>query len=79
VDRETRPSVSSFTGWRCLICGEILAPLILEHRRAQREPMIGRARVSLAQDALLSAHKFKGSECDGEVGTILLTEPPCRL
>ena len=46
VDRETSPSVSSFTGWRCLICGEILDPLILEHRRAQREPMIGRARVS---------------------------------
>jgi len=45
VDRETSPSVSSFTGWRCLICGEILDPIILEHRRAQREPMIGRARV----------------------------------
>jgi len=79
VDRETSPSVSSFTGWRCLICGEILDPLILEHRRAQREPMIGRARVSLAQDALLSAHKFKGSERDREVGTIQLTEQPCRL
>ena len=47
VDRETSPSVSSFTGWRCLICGEILDPIILEHRRAQRDPMIGRARVLL--------------------------------
>ena len=32
VDRETSPSVSSFTGWRCLICGEILDPIILQNR-----------------------------------------------
>ena len=60
VDRETSPSVSAFTGWRCLICGEILDPLILEHRRAQREPMIGRARVSLAQDAASVSTQVQG-------------------
>lgn len=73
VDRETSPSVSSFTGWRCLICGEILDSIILEHRRVQREPMTGRACV-LLKARFMSAHKSKGSERDGDVRTILLTE-----
>jgi hypothetical protein len=43
----------------------------------QREPMTGRACVSL-KARFMSAHTLKGSERDGDVGTIL-TEQPCRL
>ena len=44
VDQETSPSVSSFTGWRCLICGEILDPIILQNRTLHPEPRYGHAR-----------------------------------
>jgi phage major head subunit gpT-like protein len=44
VDQETSPSVSSFTGWRCLSCGEILDPIILQNRTRHPEPQDGRAR-----------------------------------
>ena len=44
VDLEVSPSVSSFTGWRCLNCGEILDPIILQNRTLHPEPQYGRAR-----------------------------------
>ena len=45
VDLQVSPSVSSsFTGWRCLICGEILDPIILQNRTRHPEPQYGRAR-----------------------------------
>lgn len=34
-----------FLAWRCLICGEVLDPLIAKHRRSPPEPMIDRARL----------------------------------
>jgi len=46
VDRETSPSVSSFTGWRCVVCGEILDPIILQNRTFRPEPQYGRARLN---------------------------------
>jgi hypothetical protein len=49
---------------------------LLEHRRVQREPMTGRAGVSL-KARFMSAHTFKGSERNGDMGT-LLTAQPCR-
>lgn len=58
----------------------VLKPMpreLLEHRRVQREPMTGRGHVSL-KARFMSAHTLKGSERDGDVGT-LLTEQPCRL
>lgn len=33
-----------FRGWRCLICGEILDPVIEYNRGTHREPLLGRAR-----------------------------------
>ena len=42
----------------------------------QREPMTGRAGMSL-KARFMSAHAFKGSERNGDVGT-LLTAQPCR-
>lgn len=44
VDQETSPSASSFTGWRCVICGEILDPIILQNRTLHPELQYGRAR-----------------------------------
>jgi hypothetical protein len=34
-----------FKGWRCLLCGEILDPMILKNRDRRPLPMVGRARV----------------------------------
>jgi hypothetical protein len=44
VDLQVSPSVSSFTGWRCMICGEILDPIILQNRTLHPEPQYGRGR-----------------------------------
>ena len=44
VDLQVSPSMSSFTGWRCMICGEILDPIILQNRTRHPEPQYGRAR-----------------------------------
>lgn len=34
-----------FVAWRCLICGEVLDPLIAKHRRSPPEPIVGGARL----------------------------------
>jgi len=44
VDLQVSPSVSSFSGRRCMICGEILDPIILQNRTRHPEPQYGRAR-----------------------------------
>ena len=41
VDLQVSPSVSSFSGWRCMICGEILDPIILQNRTRHPEPQYG--------------------------------------
>jgi len=46
VDLQVSPSVSSFSGWRCMICGEILDPIILQNRTRHPEPQYGRARTN---------------------------------
>jgi len=46
VEWETSPSVSSFTGWRCVICGEILDPIILQNRTRHPAPQYGPARLN---------------------------------
>ncbi len=33
VDLRTTFSMASFTGWRCVVCGEIVDPVILQNRR----------------------------------------------
>ncbi len=33
-----------FKGWRCIICGEILDPIILQNRATRPKPFGGRAR-----------------------------------
>ncbi len=38
----------SFNGWRCLICGEILDPVIANHRGSHPTPFLGRARKKFA-------------------------------
>jgi len=44
VDEGSGATSASFMGWRCVICGDILDPVILQNRRRRREPLKGRAR-----------------------------------
>ncbi len=37
-----------FSGWRCLMCGEILDPVISANRQGHREPLLGRSRKKFA-------------------------------
>lgn len=37
-----------FNGWRCLICGEILDPVIVTNRASRPSPLLGRARKKFA-------------------------------
>ncbi len=45
VDFESDCSPASFSGWRCVICGAILDPLILRHQAERPMPTYRRARV----------------------------------
>ena len=44
VDSQDDTGQNSFVAWRCLICGEVLDPVILKHRSVPPELIIGRAR-----------------------------------
>ncbi len=37
-----------FNGWRCLLCGEILDPVIAINRESRPSPLLGRARKKFA-------------------------------
>ncbi len=37
-----------FSGWRCILCGEILDPVISANRQAHHEPLLGRSRKKFA-------------------------------
>lgn len=45
LDLQDQTSQCRFSAWRCLICGEVLDPVILKHRSSPPEPMVGRARL----------------------------------
>jgi len=33
-----------FTGWRCIVCGDMVDPIILKHRQRAQPPPISRTR-----------------------------------
>jgi hypothetical protein len=48
LDIQDETGQCRFVAWRCLICGEVLDPVILKHRSSPPEPMVDRARLPLA-------------------------------
>ncbi len=44
VDWESDTGALYFTGWRCITCGDIVDPLIVQNRICRPEPVHGRAR-----------------------------------
>jgi hypothetical protein len=47
-DLEDDTGALSFKGWRCLLCGEILDPVIANNRGSHPSPLAGRARKKFA-------------------------------
>ncbi len=47
-DLEDDTGAMSFKGWRCLVCGEILDPVIAANRASRPSPLWGRARRKFA-------------------------------
>lgn len=47
ADREYDAGPGAFIGWRCIICGAILDPLILKHQAAHPKPIAKRARLKV--------------------------------
>ena len=45
ADRQYDAGPADFIGWRCIICGAILDPLILKHQAAHPKPIAKRARL----------------------------------
>ena len=43
-DLQDETGLDQFVAWRCLICGEVLDPVILKNRSAPPEPMGDRGR-----------------------------------
>jgi hypothetical protein len=54
----------TFVAWRCLICGEVLDPVILKHREARPAPMVDRARPPLHQIVSVRTRKGAGRSRD---------------
>jgi hypothetical protein len=44
VDLSSDTSAASFPGWRCMICGAILDPVIVQHQAARPAPVFRRSR-----------------------------------
>jgi hypothetical protein len=44
VDMQADTSPSSFTGWRCVMCGAIVDSLILRHQSDRPQPMFHQTR-----------------------------------
>lgn len=44
VDMQSDTTPASFPGWRCMICGFILDPLIMRHQEVRPSPVFRRAR-----------------------------------
>jgi len=55
LDLEDEAGTCHFVAWRCLICGEVLDPVIERHRRSPPAPMVDRARLPLRVRHLLGA------------------------
>ncbi|CAE6703242.1 MAG: hypothetical protein H8K06_08640 [Nitrospira sp.] len=54
----------TFVAWRCLICGEVLDPVILKHREAPPAPMVDRARPLLHRTVSVRTRKGAGRSRD---------------
>ncbi len=50
-----------FVAWRCLICGEVLDPVIMQHRKSLSEPMVDQARL------LHKVHSLSGVRKGGTI------------
>ena len=44
VDLESETYPGAFWGWRCLVCGAILDPVILSHQAERPESVVSRSR-----------------------------------
>ena len=57
LDLQYEVGECGFVAWRCLICGEVLDPVILKHRSTRPVPMMSRARPQLQRFISMSARK----------------------
>lgn len=57
LDLQDETGQCRFVAWRCLICGEVLDPVILKHRSTRPEPMMDRARPHFSRCVSLGARK----------------------
>ncbi|NKB80472.1 MAG: hypothetical protein GKS05_00960 [Nitrospirales bacterium] len=48
ADIQDDTGAREFFGWRCILCGEILDPVISVNRQSHHEPMLGRSRKKFA-------------------------------
>lgn len=54
----------TFVAWRCLICGEVLDPVILRHRSAPPAPMTDRARPQLRRFVSVRVKRSTDRPCE---------------
>lgn len=72
----------TFVAWRCLICGEVLDPVILQHRSAPPEPMVARARpqlqrfVSVRAKRLIDRSRELWDDPDDAAWLLTMKDPP---
>jgi len=65
LDLEDEEGRYKFVAWRCLICGEVIDPVILKHRVTRPAPMVDRARPQLHRRVLI--HSMNRADRSGDL------------
>ena len=68
LDLQDEADQCRFAAWRCLICGEILDPVILKNRSAPPEPMGDRGRHWPMVQSYQREHRARSSDPYRELG-----------
>ena len=69
LDLQDEADQCPFAAWRCLICGEVLDPVILKNRSAPPEPMGDRGRHwPMVQCVSTAEHRARRSDPYRELG-----------
>jgi hypothetical protein len=47
-----------FHGWRCILCGEILDPVIVSNRKSRPAPLVNKNKKYIVSSKKVAAHTF---------------------
>lgn len=75
LDLQDEAGRCRFMAWRCMICGEVIDPVILQHRTTRPAPMLDRARPQLhGPVSIRTTNRGSWDDPDEAVSLLVSTE-----